>query len=67
MYKTRQGGILRVLFSTEDLNDLGRNLYYIKSLVNYDMLLFNEFKENSMRLEGWQGKTAPSRKRNLKF
>ncbi len=51
MYKTRRGGILKVLFSTDNLNDLGKNVYYIKSLVNYDMLLFNEFKENSMRLE----------------
>ncbi len=51
VYKTRRGGILKVLFSTDDLNDLGRNLYYIKSLINYDMLLFNEFKENSIRLE----------------
>jgi septal ring factor EnvC (AmiA/AmiB activator) len=51
IYKTRQGGMLRVLFSTEDPNNLGRNLYYIKSLVNYDMLLFDEFEDNSLRLK----------------
>ena len=43
--------MLRVLFSTEDPNNLGRNLYYIKSLVNYDMLLFDEFEDNSFRLK----------------
>lgn len=51
IYKTRQGGMLRVLFSTEDPNNLRRNLYYIKSLVNYDMLLFDEFEDNSLRLK----------------
>jgi septal ring factor EnvC (AmiA/AmiB activator) len=52
LYKTRQGGILKILFSTEDINDLERNLYYIKSVVQYDMHLIKEFRENQMRLEG---------------
>ncbi|MFQ5900757.1 MAG: murein hydrolase activator EnvC family protein [Thermodesulfobacteriota bacterium] len=50
IYKNRQAGILKVVFSTDTLDNMGRNLKLIKTLVNYDMLLLNEYRENQNSL-----------------
>ncbi|MBI5328451.1 MAG: peptidoglycan DD-metalloendopeptidase family protein [Deltaproteobacteria bacterium] len=51
MYKMNKGGIMQSLVSSNSVNDFGRRYKYINKIVEYDVDLLRDYKENQSFLE----------------
>ncbi|MBI5048104.1 MAG: peptidoglycan DD-metalloendopeptidase family protein [Deltaproteobacteria bacterium] len=51
MYKMKKGGVIQPLFSSNSVNDFGRRYKYINKIVEYDVDLLKDYKENQLLLE----------------
>lgn len=51
MYKMRESGVMRILFSSHSFNDLSRRYKYINIIIDSDMELLDRYNENQKTLE----------------
>ncbi|MBI5683252.1 MAG: hypothetical protein HZC45_08875, partial [Deltaproteobacteria bacterium] len=51
MYKMREGGVVRLLFSSDSVNDFSRRYKYINAIIDSDFELLNKYDKNREDLE----------------
>ncbi len=51
MYKMREGGVVRILFSSHSINDLSKRYKYINIIIDSDVKLLGKYNENKNALE----------------
>ena len=51
MYKMKKVGVMQPFFSSDSVNDIGRRYKYISMVVDYDISLLKDYRENELLLE----------------